>query len=212
MNATQSVRKRPLKGPIFETIKAFLAPSHELLKGFLRKCTVLKVDLLKGHQIYCLQVCTFQAGNFSLWGSEEVNVGSSSDIVSSGSSAPAWLLPLFLTVVLLFFPLPDSTLVLRQSSKLQRTQLKARSNSLNMKSLFEEWQQNKYERGRPCEWGWLLSQVWACPVTWTRHIDLLCRLQQCWPALNPASLCSIDVSELEIITLSHWNFGRCNIQ
>ena len=38
-------------------------PLHEHMKGFLPKCTVLKVDLLQDHQIYCWQapVCV----NFS---------------------------------------------------------------------------------------------------------------------------------------------------
>ena len=30
---------------------------REHVKGVLPKCTVLKVDLLKNHQIYCLQAC-----------------------------------------------------------------------------------------------------------------------------------------------------------
>ena len=38
-----------------ETIKAFLPPPHEQVKGFLSKCTVVKVDLLQDRHIYCLQ-------------------------------------------------------------------------------------------------------------------------------------------------------------
>ena len=30
---------------------------HEHVEGFLSKCTVLKVDLLQDHQIYCLEAC-----------------------------------------------------------------------------------------------------------------------------------------------------------
>ena len=30
---------------------------YEHVKGFLSKCTVLKVDLLQDHKIYCLQAC-----------------------------------------------------------------------------------------------------------------------------------------------------------
>ena len=40
--------------------KAFLlllSPSHEHVKVFLSKWTVLKVDLLQDHQIYSLQAC-----------------------------------------------------------------------------------------------------------------------------------------------------------
>ena len=40
-----------------ETMKAFLSLSRKHIEGFLSKCTVLKVDLLQGHQIYCLQAC-----------------------------------------------------------------------------------------------------------------------------------------------------------
>ena len=30
---------------------------HEQVKGFLSKCTALRVDLLQDHQIYCFQAC-----------------------------------------------------------------------------------------------------------------------------------------------------------
>ena len=55
-------------------IKAFFLPSHEHLKGFLSKCTVLNADLLYDHQIYRLQACviTFQPGKFTGCGSEGV--------------------------------------------------------------------------------------------------------------------------------------------
>jgi len=36
---------------------AFYPLSHEHVKGFLSKCTVLKVDLLYDHQIYRFQAC-----------------------------------------------------------------------------------------------------------------------------------------------------------
>ena len=45
MLAALSLGKRPIKAK-FETIQAFLSPSHEHVKGFLSKCTVFKVDLL----------------------------------------------------------------------------------------------------------------------------------------------------------------------
>ena len=56
MLVAPSVGKRP-KSAKSETIKAFLPISHEQVKGFLPKCTVLKVDLLQDHQIYCLEAC-----------------------------------------------------------------------------------------------------------------------------------------------------------
>ena len=40
-----------------ETIKAFPPSSQEHFKRLLSKRTVLKVDLLKAHQICCLQAC-----------------------------------------------------------------------------------------------------------------------------------------------------------
>ena len=50
MLAAPSLGKRPhihkKKRAKFETIKAFLPPSHEHMKGFLSKCTILKVDVL----------------------------------------------------------------------------------------------------------------------------------------------------------------------
>ena len=38
-------------------MKAFFSLLHEQVKEFLSKCTVLKVDLLYDHQIYCLRAC-----------------------------------------------------------------------------------------------------------------------------------------------------------
>ena len=35
----------------------FLSTSHERVKGFLSKCSVLKVDVLYDRQIYCLEAC-----------------------------------------------------------------------------------------------------------------------------------------------------------
>ena len=53
-HACQAVtRKTTNKSARFETIRSFLPPSHEHMKGFLSKCTALKVDLLQDHQIYC---------------------------------------------------------------------------------------------------------------------------------------------------------------
>ena len=52
MLSAPSLGKRPIK---VETVKAFLPPSHEHVKGFLSKCTLLKVDLLQNHRIYCLE-------------------------------------------------------------------------------------------------------------------------------------------------------------
>ena len=40
-----------------EMIKAFSSTSQEHVKGFLPKCTALKVDLLQDYQIHCLQAC-----------------------------------------------------------------------------------------------------------------------------------------------------------
>ena len=74
--AAPSLGNRPIKAK-FETIQAFLSPSHEHVKGFLSKCTVFKVDLLYDRQIRCLEecvcVCTFQPGNSTGLGSEGVN-------------------------------------------------------------------------------------------------------------------------------------------
>ena len=50
-----SLGSRPIKVP---NLKSFsLPPSHEQVKGLLSKSTVLKVDLLQDHQLYCLQEC-----------------------------------------------------------------------------------------------------------------------------------------------------------
>ena len=75
-------RKRPIKVP-FEISNAFflsffllsfLPPSREHVEGLLPKCTVLKVDLLQAHQVYCLQVCLFQPGKFMSRRSEGVKL------------------------------------------------------------------------------------------------------------------------------------------
>ena len=50
-------RKTINKSAKFEIIQTFLPPSHEQLKGLPSKRTVLKVELLEDHQIYCLHVC-----------------------------------------------------------------------------------------------------------------------------------------------------------
>ena len=48
MLVAQSLGKRPIIVPN-------LSPSHEHVKRFLSKCTVLKVDLLQDRQMYYLQ-------------------------------------------------------------------------------------------------------------------------------------------------------------
>ena len=54
MLAAPSLGKRPIKGANFEIIKALKSlPSHEYVKGFLPKGTVLKADWL----LSCLQAC-----------------------------------------------------------------------------------------------------------------------------------------------------------
>ena len=57
--AAPSLEKRPIEVPDFKSLRLFLLFSHEHVKGFLPKCTVLKVELL-------------QPGNFTSWGSEGV--------------------------------------------------------------------------------------------------------------------------------------------
>ena len=63
MLATPSLGKRPTK---VTTLKSFRLPppppppppppsSHEHVKRFLSKCSILKADLLQDHQTYCLQ-------------------------------------------------------------------------------------------------------------------------------------------------------------
>ena len=54
--ATPSHGKRPVKVPNLKSLRLFPI-SHEHLKGFLPKCTVLKLDLLQDHQIYCFRAC-----------------------------------------------------------------------------------------------------------------------------------------------------------
>ena len=68
-------KKTPTKSAKFETIKAFLPPSHKHVKGFLSKCTVLKVRFVVGssNMLFAgVYVCTFQPGNFTGWESEGV--------------------------------------------------------------------------------------------------------------------------------------------
>ena len=85
MLATTAFGKQPIKGPTLKRLRLF-SPLHENMKGYLSKCAVLKVGLLKDHQIYCLQACVcvcvcvcmyvcalFQPENFTGWGSEGVN-------------------------------------------------------------------------------------------------------------------------------------------
>ena len=71
--APPSVRKPPIKVLNFKSLR--FPPSHQHVKGLRSKCAVLKVDLLQGHQIYCLRarMCArFQPGNFTGLGSEGV--------------------------------------------------------------------------------------------------------------------------------------------
>ena len=70
MLAMLSLRKRPIKVPNFQLLRLFLPPLLEHVKGFLSKCTVLKVDWLQDCQKICLEACvcthfsleTLQAG------------------------------------------------------------------------------------------------------------------------------------------------------
>ena len=54
--AAPSFAKPPIKLPSLKSLRLFPA-SHELVKRFLSKCTILKADLLQDHQICCLQAC-----------------------------------------------------------------------------------------------------------------------------------------------------------
>ena len=56
MLAIPLLRKRPIKAPNLKSVRPFF-PSHEHVKGFLSKYTILKVDLIQDHQMYCLQAC-----------------------------------------------------------------------------------------------------------------------------------------------------------
>ena len=57
MLAAPSLGKKPRKVSNVKPFRLFLPPSHEYVKGFLSKCTVLKVDLLQDHQIHCMEEC-----------------------------------------------------------------------------------------------------------------------------------------------------------
>ena len=54
---SSSFGKRPIKVPNLKTFFSSSSSLHELQIGLLSKCTVLKVDLLQDHQIYCLHAC-----------------------------------------------------------------------------------------------------------------------------------------------------------
>ena len=59
MLAAPLLRKQTVKNATLEIINAPPPPphSHEHVKEFLSKCTVLKADSLQDHLIYCLQAC-----------------------------------------------------------------------------------------------------------------------------------------------------------
>ena len=57
MLATPLLGKRPIKVPNLKLLKLVLPPSYGHVNGFLSKHTVLKVDLLQNHQMYCLEPC-----------------------------------------------------------------------------------------------------------------------------------------------------------
>ena len=57
MLATPSLGKRPIKAPNCKPLRLVLPPSYGHANGFPFKCTVPKVDLLKDHQLYCLEAC-----------------------------------------------------------------------------------------------------------------------------------------------------------
>ena len=71
LTATPSLLKRPIKVPNIKSLNK-TNPSRERVKRFLSKCAVLKVDLLSNILFASVYVCTFQPGNFTGWGSEEV--------------------------------------------------------------------------------------------------------------------------------------------
>ena len=56
MLAAPSLGKRPVKVPNLKSLRLFV-PLHEQDKGFLSKCTVLKVGLLQDHEMCGLQAC-----------------------------------------------------------------------------------------------------------------------------------------------------------
>ena len=66
------------KSAKFENKFVFCPLLKTALNDSYPKCTVLKVDLLQDHQIYCLEacvsVCTFQPANLTGCDSEGVNV------------------------------------------------------------------------------------------------------------------------------------------
>ena len=75
-------KKKKIKSK-FEIIRAFSLPSHEHLKGFLSKYTVLKVKFITGQSnilfgdvrvCVCVCVCTTDPGNVTGWGSEGVKL------------------------------------------------------------------------------------------------------------------------------------------
>ena len=79
--------KTTIKSAKFETINAYFfslfffffflfISSHDHMKGFLSKCTVLKVDVVVPSTILFtgVYVCTFQPGNLIGWGSEGVKI------------------------------------------------------------------------------------------------------------------------------------------
>ena len=62
--AAPSLRKRPMKTPNLKSLWLFFLPLHEHVKGFLSKCTVLKVDLSQAHQIDFFSGVYFSAWKF----------------------------------------------------------------------------------------------------------------------------------------------------
>ena len=79
MHAVTSLGKRPTtelaNWQALRLLFVFSA-SHEHVKGFLSKCTVLAAELLQDHQNILFDgvyVRTFQPGNFTGWGREGVN-------------------------------------------------------------------------------------------------------------------------------------------
>ena len=75
--------KTTIKSAKFETINTFFfsfflfIPSHEHMKGFLSKCSVLKIDdvVVPSNILFTgVYVCTFQPRNCIGWGSEGVKI------------------------------------------------------------------------------------------------------------------------------------------
>ena len=57
MLLASSFGKRSIKMPDLKSLRTFLPLRMSEVKGLPSKCTVLKIELLEDHRIYCLHVC-----------------------------------------------------------------------------------------------------------------------------------------------------------